>query len=220
MSSRISYEDAFHSPEYKHFQEAMSKISLDNKLFVKNNHIVVGKNTYTIPYFINYQEHLQELENERCTLLLKYNDVYEKIIITDKPEKYKQVFNELVKRINNIDVMIDELHTFIEARNAVSAKDQLQREIQENISKMETIVNMSKDNVVVDNAVLREILSLYKSNFNLHNLLIDAKHVLPHDYVITEKKQNTQGKTLKHTAFTKRQKVKGTVKKLMIDRLG
>jgi hypothetical protein len=219
MSSRISYEDAFNSPEYKHFQEAMSKVSLDNKLLIKNNQIVVGKNTHNIPYFINYQEHLLELEKERCKLLLQYNDIYEKIIIVDKPERYKQVFNDLVRQIHNIDVMIDELHTFIETRNAVSLKDKLQSELQENLTKMEKLVNMSKDNIVIDNAVTREILSLYKSNFNIHNILIDAKHILPHDYVIIEKKQNTQRNTLQHTTLTKREKIKGTVKKLMIDRL-
>jgi hypothetical protein len=217
MSSRISYEDAFNTTEYKLFQEAMSKVSLDNKLLIKDNHIVVGKNKYNIPYFINYQEHLQDLEKERCTLLLQYNDIYEKIIIIDNPEKYKQVFNELVKKINNIDVMIDELHTFIEARNAVSLKDQFQKQLHENVSKMDGLVNMSKDKVVIDSAVTREILSLYKNNQNIHNLLIDAKHILPHDYVIVKKKQNIQRDTLKHTPLTKRQKIKGPVKKLMID---
>lgn len=219
MSSRISYEDAFNTPEYLRFKDAIAKISLDNKVIVKDNNIVYGKNKFSIPHFVNYLQHLEELQQESSVLLKAYSDIYEKIIIADRPEKYKQSFNELVSKINNVEVLIDELQTFIHTKNQTSLKDTLQQEMHATNDKIDNLINGSMDNLVVDTGLLKEIVSLHKTSINLHASLNDAKHILPHDYVIVEKKYNLAGKPLKHTTLTKRQKIKSTVKKLMIDKL-
>ncbi len=219
MSSRVSYEDAFNTPGYLSFKDAVAKISLDNKVVVKDNNIVFGKTKVGIPHFVNYQEHLEELQQERSLLLKAYIDVYDKIVIADKPEKYKHSFNDLVSKINNVEVLIDELQTFIHAKNQSSLKNTLQQELHTNNAKIDNLIHRSKDNLVVDSGLLKEIVSLHKTSINLHASLMDAKHILPHDYVIIEKKHNLAGKPLKHTTLTKRQKIKSTVKKLMIDRL-
>jgi hypothetical protein len=219
MSSRVSYEDAFNTPEYSRFKDAIAKTSLDNKVIVKDNNIVFGKNKVSIPHFVNYLQHLEELQQERSVLLKAYSDVYDKIITADRPEKHKQSFNELVSKINSIEVLIDELQTFIHTKNQISLKNTLQQEILTTNAKIDNLINGSRDNLVVDTGLLNEIVSLHKTNINLHASLNDAKHILPHDYVIVEKKHNLAGKPLKHTTLTKRQKIKSTVKKLMIDKL-
>jgi hypothetical protein len=222
MSSRVSYEDAFSTPEYVAFKEAISKTSLDNRLHIKNNHISVGKLRFRIPNFVNAKGHLEELELERSQLLMRYNDVYEKIVVADRPERYKQPFNDLVTKISNVEVLMDELQTFIQARNVVNIKDNLQQELDANNIKWSTLIDNSTENIVVDNGTVKEVIALYKNNISLHNALNDAKHILPHDYIILEKKllkEEASSKTLKHTTLTKRQKVKSAVKKLMIDKL-
>lgn len=218
-SSTVNFGDAFASAEYLAFRDAIAKVSLDNKLHIKGNHVIVGKNKYHVPNFVNYMEHIQHLETERAMLLMKYNDVYDKIIVADRPERYKSVFDELVKKINNIEVLIDELKTFISVKNQVRLQDTLQQQIDNNNQKALQMIENSKEAVVVDNALTRDILTLYKTNLSLHNSLSEAKHILPHDYVIVKKDQQTPRKTLKHTTLTKRQKVKSAVKKLMVDKL-
>ena len=219
VSSSVNFGDAFNSAEYLAFKNAVSKVSLDNKLLIKDNHVVIGKTKYHVPNFVNYLEHIEYLEGERAILLMKYSDAYDRIIVSDRPERYKHAFDELVTKINNIEVLIDELKTFIETKNEVKLQDILKQQIADNNQKVSLLVEGSKDRIVIDTAIAKDALSLYKTNINLHNSLSEAKHVLPHDYVIVKKEQNTPRKTLKHTTLTKRQKVKGVVKKLMIDKL-
>lgn len=217
--ARVHYEEEFSSPEYLTFRDAMSKVALENKVHVKDNFIVVGKNRYPVPNFVNYKEYINQLEKERSVLLMKYNDVYDKIVIAERPEKFKSMFDDLVTQINNIEVLIDEVITFIETRNKVRVADTLKQQIDGNNNHVTQLINNSKGSVVVDADITKNIISLYKANLNLHNSLDEAKHTLPHDYIIVKKEHSASHKALKHSTLTKRQKVKTVVKKLMVDKL-
>jgi hypothetical protein len=217
--AQVHYDEEFTSPEYLAFREAMSKVALENRVHVKDNFIVVGKNRYNVPNFVNYQDYINQLEEERSVLLMKYNDVYERIVISERPDKFKSMFDDLVTKINNIEVLIDEVRTFIETRNKEHVADKLQQQIDGNNDHANQLIDNSKGSVVVDTAITKQIISLYKANLNLHNSLNEAKHTLPHDYIIVKKEQSAPRKALRHSTLTKRQKVKTAVKKLMIDKL-
>lgn len=219
MTTTINYADAFATGEYMSFRDSIAKASLDNKIHVKDGALVLGKNKFVVPYFVNYLNHIEQLEKERATLLMNYNDLYEKIIISDKPEKFKYLFDDVVVKIHNIEVQIDELRTFIATKNQGALSDKLKQEIDNNNKKASLLLDTSKQNIVTDNAVTKDVIALYKTNLNLHSSLNDAKHILPFDYIIVKRERTSHDKALKHTTLTKRQRVKGAVKKLMIDKL-
>lgn len=219
VPSKVNFDEAFKTPEYLAFREAVAKLSLENKIHIKDNSLVVGKNRYAVPNFVNYQDYIDKLEKERTLLLMKYNDMYENMLIMDNPEKHKRPFEELVTKLNNIEVIIDELNTFINTKNQTRLQDKLKQQMDDNKHKTQALMGNIQNNIAMDNSVVKEVLSLYKKNLDLHNALGDAKHILPHDYVIVKKEQQTSRTALKHSTLTKRQKVKTTVKKLMIDKL-
>lgn len=217
--TRVNFDEEFNTPEYLSFREAMSKVALENRVHVKDNFVVVGKNKYDIPNFVNYQDYIHQLEKELSVLLMKYNDVYEKIVVAERPEKFKTMFDDLVTKISNTEILIDEVRTFIETRNKERIADKLKQQIDRNNDHANQLIQNSKESVVIDTDVTKQIVSLYKTNLSLYNSLNEAKHTLPHDYVIVKKEPKATHKVLRHSTLTKRQKVKTAVKKLMIDKL-
>jgi hypothetical protein len=224
-ATATSLAEKFASQEYISFKETVDRASLDNKLVIKNQHVTYGKHKVKIPNFVNANEVIEYLEAERVKHLLDYNDVYEKIIVSDKPQAFKTSYEKLVTLISNLEVLIDEIHAFIESRNVSNKTDIVERQLKDVATKISETASVLEANGVFDTIKVKQLVNLFHEGTRLHNAHIEAQHEPYFDYVIydlpTKEKQKvvSASKASKRSGLTMLSKVKPTIKNLMIDKL-
>lgn len=224
-ATAASLAGKFSSPEYVSFKETVERASLDNKLVVKNKHIVFGKHKVQVPNFVSSKELIEYLESERVKYLLEYNDIYEKIIVSDKPQSFKASYEKLVTTISNLEILIDEIHTFIDGRNSHKRVDVVSSQLDDVANKIHKISLELQANGVLDTIKVKDLILLFHEELKLHATLSDAKQEPYMDYVIYDlpstNKQSivSTNRVSKRSGVTMLNKVKPSVKKLMIDKL-
>lgn len=226
MSTTVaSLAEKFASQEYMSFKETVERSSLDNKLVIKNKHVVYGKQKVKVPNFVNAKRLIEFLEGERVKHLLEYNDIYQKILVSDKPQIFKSSYDKLVTTIANIEVLIDEIHAFVESRSADKRADTVGSKLKDVIDKAHNTAQALQANGVLDVVKVKQLVALFHESLQLHSTHIEAKQEPLQDYVIYDlpTKENhkvvSTSRPSKRTGLTMLGKVKPNIKKLMIDKL-
>jgi hypothetical protein len=100
---------------------------------IKNGHFVVGKNIKIKPAVCsNIHEELESLYDKRLELYHKYKIVEDNILLGDQSEKYKTVFHDIIKELENVQNMINSVHQYheeLEDENDSSDIDQLKTQL-------------------------------------------------------------------------------------------
>lgn len=224
-TTAASLAEKFASQEYMSFKETVERASLDNKLVIKNKHVVYGKQKVRVPNFVNAKSLIEYLEGERVKHLLEYNDIYQKILVSDKPQVFKSSYDKLVTTISNIEVLIDEIHAFVESRNSDKWSDVMGAKLKDVTDKAHSTAQALQANGVLDVVKVKQLVDLFHESLQLHNAHTEAKQQPLHDYVIYDLPSKESHKVVstsrpsKRTGLTMLGKVKPNIKKLMIDKL-
>lgn len=224
-ATATSLAEKFASPEYISFKETVDRASLDNKLVIKNQYVSYGKHKVKIPSFVNANAVIEYLEAERVKLLLEYNDVYEKIVVSDKPQAFKTSYEKLVTSISNLEILIEEIHAFIESRNVSNKTDMVEVQLKELTTKISETASALQANGVFDAVKVKQLVNLFHEGTRLHNAHIEAQNEPYFNYIIydmpTNEKQKvvSASKASKRSGLTLLNKVKPSIKNLMINKL-
>jgi hypothetical protein len=228
---------AFESPEYYAFREHVEKSSSENSIKIKDNCIIYGKTSKVIPSFMSVDDVVMYLEEQKRDLLIQYNDLYDKIVIAEYPNIFQKKYESIVQKVTIIDAVMDEIHSYVNEKNDVRVHMPIMQII-ENIAANKAnaaslYMNMNED-VHLEKKKIKTLLKIHKENAQLEQNLIDAKCAVLYEYVIyktntTKSSENPlnvhtqegkkERKTTRKTNLAKKQTIKETVKKLMIEKL-
>lgn len=225
-----SVAEAFETPQYFSFKELVSKSSVENSIKIKNNSIVYGKNVKEIPSFNSVQHVKDMLQKDKLFYLLALNDLYDQIVISDTPEKYKTQYDTLIKHISTIEMKIDEIDAYISNQNNMHVDEpilQIKKELEETEIKSDSIIKATKDNVHLDKNQIKTLLTLHKTHNLLLQKLEEAKTNMEMDYIIWKIEKQPSNKT-SHLSVSsntrkiyglKKQTIKNNIKQLLKDKL-
>lgn len=231
----ISIAERFNTPEYGKFRDMVSKSGLDSTLKIKNNKIVFGNNSVEIPYFKNITDVKEDLENTKQKLLLEFNDLYDKIIISDEPIIYRNRYNNVLQSIEQIDNMIDEIDTYILSVNEqkfFNPIKSIEQDIENNKNNCKFIIESTNDNVHIPKVAINKIVSAHNLSVKLEQKLKEAKEANEINYIIWDKplkneiienqsivitKRKTS--TTKKLTSAKKAVIKKATKHLMVEKL-
>jgi hypothetical protein len=227
---------AFESPEYYAFKEHVEKCSSENSVKIKDNCISYGKTIKSIPAFINVEELEKHFVEQKTLLLLQYNDLYDKIIIAEYPNIFQKRYEAIVQQITAIDSILDEIHSYIEDKNEMEIHMPIKQVIEDlemNKARAASLFKNMNEDVHLGREKIKELLIIHKENVRLEHILQDAKNALPYDYVIYKTKNQSlvpipnksiststpkKVSSRKQLTIDKRNTIKETVKKLMIEK--
>lgn len=231
----VSIAERFNTPEYMKFRDIVSKSGLDASLKIKNNKVVFGNSSVQVPFFQSVTTLKEELEGKKQKLLLEFNDLYEKIIISDEPIVYKNRYQNVSSNIEQIDVLIDEIDSYISSINEIKVHNPIsviEHEIEKNSNDMKYLVETTKDDVHISKKAINKLVVYHNNSIKLEQKLKEAKEVNEINYIIwdkplqselveTEQVNLTYRKATSTKKLTPAKKVviKKATKKLMIERL-
>jgi hypothetical protein len=202
--------DKFASVEYTNFKTLITKASSDNSIVIKKNHLIYGKQKVEIPSFKTVEDVIKVLEAEKTILLLKYNDLYEKIIISESPSAYKLAYNNVVERIGVIDNKIDEVIAYISdyhTKEVILPSVLLQEKIEYNKQRALNIISSLKDDVHIEKNKANDLLKIHKQNSQMQQELEEIVNKPIKNYVIW-KDENASPQNIKFESPKLRKTVK------------
>jgi hypothetical protein len=119
--------------------------------------------------------------------LLKYNDLYEKIIISETPLVYKRAYNDVVEKISAIDNKIDEVMAYISdcyTKEVLFPSVSLQEKIEYNKQRALNIITSLQDDVHIEKGKANELLKIHKQNSQMHQELEEVLNKSIKNYII------------------------------------
>lgn len=230
-----SIAERFNTPDYSKFKEVVSKSGLDSTLKIKNNKVIFGNSSVEVPYFKNVVDVKTELEQKKQNLLLEFNDLYDKIIISDEPIIYRNKYNNVSQTIEQIELMIDEIDSYIQSVNEskiISSIRNIEQDIENNKTICKLLVDSAKDNVHIPKTSVNKLVSAHNLSVKLEQKLKEAKEVSEINYIIWDKPLKEEVKENESILVTKRQLsstkkltsakkavIKKATKQLMVEKL-
>ena len=185
-----SIAERFNTQDYFKFKDIVLKSGLDATLKIKNNKIVFGNNIVEIPYFKNIADVKEELENRKQKLLLEFNDLYDKIVISEEPIIYKNKYNNISQSIEQIELMIDEIDSYTSSVNEKKLLDPI-KTIEHDIENNKNIYNFTientKNNLHIPKSVINKLVTAHTLGVKLEQKLKEAKEISEVDYIIWDK---------------------------------
>lgn len=185
-----SIAERFNTPDYIKFRDIVSKSGMDSTLKIRNNKIIFGNSSVEVPYFKNIKDVKEELENRKQTLLLEFNDLYDKIIVSDEPIIYKNKYNNVSQNIEQIELMIDEIDSYITSMNEqklINPINTIEQAIENNKNNTRFAVESTKDSVHIPKTVINKLVSVHNLGVQLEQKLKEAKEANEINYIIWDK---------------------------------
>jgi hypothetical protein len=230
-----SIAERFNTPDYVKFRDIVSKSGLDSTLKIKNNKVVFGNNSAEVPYFKNITDVKKELEDRKVKLLLEFNDLYDKIIISNEPIIYRNKYNSISQTIEQIEVMIDEIDSYFVSVNEQKLSNpikNIEQEIDSNKATCKFVIDSTNDNVHIPKSAINKLVSVHNLGVKLEQKLKEAKEASEVNYIIWDKPlkaevvENEAIVVTKRTASTtkkltsaKKAVIKKATKHLMLEKL-
>lgn len=189
MSTTIA--DRFLTPDYVKFTELVKKSSGDKTLKLINNKVVYGNTKTNVPSFKNIEDVKGELESARTSLLLKGNDLYDKIVTSDEPVLYKGKYQSIVGQVEQIDRMIDEIDAYVNNVNEQKVTMpimEFQAKLQNNKNMVHQLATATEGDVYISKKNVQKLVALHKEGNQLETNLKDAENAIEFDYIIWDNK--------------------------------
>jgi hypothetical protein len=229
----ISIADRFQTPDYNKFKDIVSKSGSDASLKIKNNKIIYGNSSVEVPFFKDADILKVELEQQKTKLLLQSNDLYDKIVIAEEPLLYKAKYTSLVNQIQKIDMIIDELDSYLSSLNeqqVITPIVMIENEINHKKDSVQQIVSSTRDDVYLGKKASSKLLYLHNTLVKLEQQLKEAKEVNTINYIIWDKPLedtvekvnvvvNATKSSSKKLTSAKKAVIKKATKKLMVNKL-
>lgn len=197
--------DKFLTPEYNKFVELVKKSGGESTLQVINNRVVYGSSKAVVPTFRSVEDVKADLETRKVSLLLKVNDLYEKIITSDEPELYKSKYQSVVSQVQQIDMLIDEMDAYIANINEQKVTmpiAEAQAKLSSNKSNVQEVVNAIGGDVHVGKKNVKKLVGLHKDGVKLEADFAEAKSMGSMDYIIWEHKEDDDKDTTTHNMLS------------------
>lgn len=231
----VSIAERFNTPEYVKFRDIVTKSGLDASLKIKNNKVFFGNTSAMIPFFKSAVDVKEELEKKKQTLLLEFNDLYDKIVISDEPIMYKNRYQTVSKDIEQIDLIIDEIDSYIASVNEQKINkpvSNLMQEIESNKNNAQYVIEETRDNVHTPKKSIIKLASYHNTGVKLEQKLKEAKETSETNYIIWDKplkddmyenekviESSKKTSTSKKLTSAKKVVIKKATKKLMAEKL-
>lgn len=238
MMESTNLVNTFHTPEYTKFKEFVVKSANDGSLKIQNNHVEYGKQRTVIPAFLEAEALKEELENQRIALLMKYSDVYDKIVLTDQPILYRKQYESIVESIEQVDRQLDELTSFVQSMQEEKVGVPVQKlEEQLDMQRIQArnITEGLKGAIHIPQKKVQELAKLHKEVMTTQAKLDQAQLYPGVPYVIWKKSsaglQESATKQVKKSKVAsakssgrlseaKKTAIKASAKQVMVDKLG
>jgi hypothetical protein len=233
-----SIADKFLSPEYNKFVELVKKSSGEASLSVQNNKVVYGSVKAVIPTFRNVEDVKSELEHLKVSLLLKVNDLYDKIITVDEPMIYKSKYQSIVSQVQHIDMMIDEIDAYLNTTNeqkVTMAITETHTKLSSNKSNVQQVINSTSGDVHVSKKNIKKLVDLHREGVKMEEQWKEANNVNAINYIIWDRKDDeketvvaskndglvgtSSSKSSKRLSVAKKAVIKKATKKVMLQKL-
>lgn len=192
-----SIADMFNSDEYEQFRNLMSKAASETSIKVKDNYLVYGKKKVKIPNFKSVNDAIKLLEKEKIDLLMRYNDLYDKIIISSTPAVFERTYNSIVNRIHEIDNKIDEIIAYVDAKNTESIYAPLGillDQVEANRQIAEGIIAQSTEKVHIEKKDLQELVRIHKQSAVLDGVIEETLSQPAMNYIIWQDEEANKTK--------------------------
>jgi hypothetical protein len=233
------FRSKFQEREYDAFKDTVVKCANDTGMVIKQNNIIFGKSKVAVPSFVNIEKLREFLLVQKRTLLMQYDDLYQKVLSSERPEAFKKEYEAVVASINELDDMLKDADEVVDERNndyVLAPVEELHTKIVTNQSSSESILRTMDEGIHVDLQKIKKVMKLHKDNMSLYQQLAEAKSVPDIDYLIWEDAVKTQTKSVKASNQLKREKsakvmkggrlneqqknaIKNQVKKIMVEKL-
>lgn len=232
-----SIAEKFQSPDYIRFSDVAKRSSADASMKILDNKLVYGNTKVGVPSFRNIDEVKAEIQSTKLNLLLKVNDLYDKIVVADEPIIYKAKYNSIVGQIQQIEQLLDEIDSYVSTVNEQKVWlpiSNLLTKIDNNKMSASQVISNSQDDVYTTKRNVSKLVSLHKEGVKLATELADAKDVNELDYIIWERKTEIDNKSLapvnkertratsstgKRLSIAKKAVIKKATKKVMLQKL-
>lgn len=168
----------------------------DGNIKYKKDIIIVDNSIIKPPIFKNVFEDINECIIEKKKIMIQYHNIYNKILFSDNPIKFKVQYDEIVLNINKLESRIDKLHLYYATINKNKYNDLIgkYKEAYDNILNEQKVIysdeklksgTVSSMKQVIDKAVTIKLVELYKKNNKYSNdISINKKINYNIDYYI------------------------------------
>lgn len=234
----LSIADKFISPDYNKFAELVKKSSGDASLLVQNNKVIYGNMKAMVPTFRDVEYVKADLESLKVSLLLKVNDLYDKIITADEPTIYKSKYQSIVSQVQHIDLMIDEIDAYLNNVNEQKVTmpiTEAHAKLSVNKNNVHQVMNATSGDVHVSKKNIKKLVELHKEGIKLEEQWKDAKNVNEVNYIIWNSKddgkeavvnanknvpvETTSSTSSRKLSVAKKAVIKKATKKVMLQKL-
>lgn len=186
MNLKVDISKQFESHEYTEFKQSLAKASSENKIALRDGNLLYNKKV-SIPNFKSVEEVEKLLNQAKIDALIKYNNIYDNILVSENPEQYKASFNHIVEYISDIDHLLDAIHEFVYQKNLeITTKPvvEIEQGIENNKTRISALISSMKDSVHLEKSKVKQLLDIHKANVHLHSKLQDAQNTTNFDYII------------------------------------
>jgi len=231
--------DSFQTPEYMKFKELVKKSAGDSSILVQDNKVVYGSAKSSVPSFRSVEDVKKELDELKLSILLKINDLYEKILVSDEPNVYKAKYQSFVHQVQLIEMMIDEIDVYVNGINEQLVSMpiiELQSRLDGIKASVQQTGNSTEGDVYVSKKGVKKLAELHKEGIKIEGQLVEAKEAAELNYIIWNTPQAVQSavanadklpiplipsavKSSTRLSAAKKAIIKKTTKKVMLQKL-
>lgn len=179
--------DSFQTPEYMKFKELVKKSASDASMVVQDNKVVYGSAKSAVPSFRSVEDVKKELDELKLSILLKINDLYDKIVVSDEPNVYKAKYQSFVHQVQLIEMMIDDIDAYVNGVNeqlVTLPLTELQSRLDGIKASVQQIGNSTEGDVYVSKKGVKKLADLHKESVKVEGQLVEAKEAAELNYII------------------------------------
>lgn len=179
--------DSFQTPEYMKFKELVKKSAGDASMVVQDNKVVYGSAKSTVPSFRSIEDVKKELDDLKLSILLKINDLYDKIVVSDEPSVYKAKYQSFVHQVQLIEMMVDDIDVYVNGINeqlVTMPITELQSRLDGIKASAQQIGNSTEGDVYVSKKGVKKLVELHKEGVKVEGQLVEAMEAAELNYII------------------------------------
>jgi hypothetical protein len=186
-----------------------------NIITINDNKLIIDNYEITLPKIVNIFNRRTEIESIRRQHILNLYELQQKMINSEKPQIYKENYNNIINNIHALDEEYEILKAYYIKINQLYYDikyDDLNHEMSTIKTSMNNLYESIIDNNFVQKSITKKYIKKYNSAFDKYNEIKQFKNSYRIDYYILElpkfKTHNkTESKNIQEKIIVKKSKL-------------